>query len=134
MLASLAANLTCMLIFNTYPIGLTEVICGSVATLLGATCCYYYRSNTAKALFWFVFFNALITPIYLPITAAITYNVPLLEFMALPAWGTTIVNYAYAAFFTGISEAIVIYGLGYPFARYTQKKIEKLQAEESSEN
>lgn len=124
-LGCIAANLVTMFIFNTYPVGILDVICGSTATFLGATWCYAYRTKGIPfALLGFVLFNALIVSAYLPvlITDPSAWVVP---FISLDIYGNLPLMYLFSVISIGISEGVVMYALGLPFANYLIKRYSK---------
>jgi uncharacterized membrane protein len=97
------------------PAALVDVVFGSVATLAGAIWTWRWRDRTAIALAGPVLANALIVPAYLPLMLAAmgVRGVPFLGIGAESAWPAV---YAAGVVTIGISEAVVIYGLGWPLA------------------
>jgi hypothetical protein len=95
------------------PAALLDVVFGSIATLSGAMWTWRWRDRTALALAGPVVANALVVPAYLPLMlAAMGVNgVPFLGIGPGSAWP---VVYAAGVVTIGISEAVVIYGLGWP--------------------
>jgi uncharacterized membrane protein len=97
------------------PAAFLDVVFGSMATLGGAIWTWRWRDRTAVALAGPVLANALVVPAYLPamLAAAGVRGVPFLGIGAETAWP---VMYAAGVVTIGISEAVVIYGLGWPLA------------------
>lgn len=97
------------------PVGLLDVVFGSLATLLGAWWTWHFRERTALALAGPVVTNALIVPAYLPVLFAA------LGFAQEPLFGLELGDSWLALYLTGvvtvgIGQAIVVYGLGWPLA------------------
>jgi uncharacterized membrane protein len=97
------------------PAAFLDVVFGSLATLAGAVWTWRWRGRTAIALAGPVVANALIVPAYLPfvLAAAGLRGVPFLGISADTSWPAV---YAAGVITIGISEAVVIYGLGWPLA------------------
>jgi uncharacterized membrane protein len=95
------------------PLGLLDVVFGSLGTLLGAVWMWRFRERTGIALLGPVIFNALIVPAYLPIMLAGLglYRIPLL---GVDLSGTWWAMYAFGVVSVALGQAIVMYGLGYP--------------------
>lgn len=95
------------------PIALLDVIFGSLASLLGALWTWRYRERPALALAGPVVSNALIVPAYLPLMLAGLglYTVPVL---GIDFEGSWIAMYLFGVVAVGVSEAVVVYGLGLP--------------------
>ncbi len=95
------------------PLALFDVVFGSLASLLGATWTWRFRSRTAVALLGPVVVNALVVPAYLPMLLAGLgfYEVPLL---GLDFEGHWLSMYAFGVVAIGLSQALVVYGLGWP--------------------
>lgn len=110
-LGSALANLTSVAQFG--PVGLLDVVFGSLGTLLGSIWMWRFRQRTALALAGPVIFNALIVPAYLPamLRSAGIGSVPLFGVSLSAAWP---VLYGFGVLSIGISEAMVVYGLGWP--------------------
>jgi uncharacterized membrane protein len=100
---------------NLFPAAFLDVVFGSMATLVGAIWTWRWRDRTAIALAGPVVANALVVPAYLPamLAAAGVRGVPFLGIGAETAWPAL---YAAGVVTIGISEAVVIYGLGWPLA------------------
>ena len=129
LISCVIANFITMLVFRMYPEGLLNVMCGSITTLLGALWCYHYRNKALpKALFGFVLFNMLIIPAYLPsvIDDPNFYTIPIIHWNV---YGDQILMYVFGVLSIGLSEALVIYGLGFPFANYIKKYVLEMQAQ-----
>ncbi len=82
-------------------LGLVDIIGGSLVTLLAAYCTYYFR-DSIMAYFSPIIFNAFLISIYLK------------TLFGIPYWITV--------FQIGISEAVVVFLLGYPMIYYLKKK------------
>jgi uncharacterized membrane protein len=102
------------------PVGLLDVVFGSLATLLGAWWTWHFRGRFALALAGPVVANALIVPAYLPVLlAALGFGQePLLGLDPGLGWP--------AAYLVGViaifaGQAIVIYGLGAPLALFLRR-------------
>lgn len=110
-----AALANASLIAQVGPIGLLDVVFGSLATLLGAAWTWRFRSRMAVALAGPVVANALIVPAYLPAMLAA------LGFAQEPIFGiglgdSWLVMYLAGAAAIALGQAIVLYGLGWPLA------------------
>jgi uncharacterized membrane protein len=97
------------------PMALLDVVFGSLATLLGAVWTWRLRRRTGLALAGPVVANALIVPAYLPFMLAAmgVRGVPFLGIGEGSAWPAV---YAAGVVTVGISEAVVVYGIGWPLA------------------
>lgn len=95
------------------PLAWFDVVLGSFATLCGALWTWRFRDRTALALAGPVIFNALIVPAYLPLVLAGAglYKVP---FLGLDLEGAWLPMYLFGVVAIGLSEAAVVYGLGWP--------------------
>jgi uncharacterized membrane protein len=111
MIGSALANLNSVVLAG--PVGLMDVVFGSLATLLGALWSWRFRSRTPLALFGPVLFNALIVPAYLPLMlgAAGLTTIPLLGITTASAWPLL---YGAGVVGIGFGQAVVVYGLGWP--------------------
>jgi len=113
------ANLLNMALTGAGPLGLLDVVFGTLATLLGALWTRRLRKkNIALALAGPVLTNALIVAAYLPI---ILKALGFLEFYQIPF--TTIsmnqsfgLMYLFGVISVGFGQAVVIYALGTPLA------------------
>lgn len=97
------------------PVGLLDVVFGSLATLLGAWWTWRFRRRTLIALAGPVVTNALIVPAYLPVLLAA------LGFAQEPLLGIDVGSGWLALYLAGVvtvavGQALVIYGLGLPLA------------------
>lgn len=101
--------------FQVGPLALLDVIFGSLATLLAAVWTWRWRENRRIALIGPVVANALIVPAYLPLMLAGLglYEIP---FLGGSIEGSWLAMYAFGVVAVGISEAVVVYGLGLPLA------------------
>ena len=95
------------------PVGLLDVVFGGLATLAGAAWTWRWRRRTGVALLGPVVANALIVPAYLPIMLRGLgfYRIPLL---GVDLEGQMLGMYLFGVVAVGISEAIVVYGIGLP--------------------
>lgn len=94
-------------------IGLLDVVFGALGTLLGAAWSWRFRRRTGVALLGPVIFNALIVPAYLPamLKAAGVGAIPLFGISLASSWW---VLYLFGVLSIGVSQAVVVYGLGWP--------------------
>lgn len=105
------ANLTSVTTMGA--VGLLDVVFGALGTLLGAAWSWRFRRRTAVALLGPVIFNALIVPAYLPamLAAAGVGEIPLFGISTSSSWWLL---YLFGVLSIGISQALVVYGLGWP--------------------
>ena len=98
------------------PLGLLDVVFGSLATNLAARWMWHFRAKLALALAGPVVFNALIVPAYLPLLLMGLgyYILPLAKISLDGVWWAM---YLFGLVFTGIGEATVVYLLGRPLHR-----------------
>jgi uncharacterized membrane protein len=110
-LGAALANLTSVASMGA--VGLLDVGFGALATLLGAAWTWRFRRRTGVALLGPVIFNALIVPAYLPamLRAAGIAGIPLFGISTASAWWLL---YLFGVLSIGLSQAIVVYGLGWP--------------------
>jgi uncharacterized membrane protein len=110
-IGSALANLTSVASMGA--VGLLDVVFGSLGTLLGAAWSWRFRRNTPLALLGPVVFNALIVPAYLPamLQAAGVSGIPLFGLSLSSSWWLL---YLAGVLSIAISEAVVVYGLGWP--------------------
>jgi uncharacterized membrane protein len=97
------------------PLGVLDVVFGSLGSLLGAMWTWRFRFNTMLGLAGPVVANALIVPAYLPwllSAAGLTglYQIPLL---GLDAQGSWIAMYLVGVVAVGLGQALVMYTLGW---------------------
>ena len=111
------ANVANTVIAGTGVLGMLDVVFGSAATFLGAVLCWRLRSKQALAIGSFVLTNALIVPLYLPLLLQGLgfYTIP---FTDISMDGAYLLMYAFGVVSIGVGEAVVIYVLGYPLARF----------------
>jgi len=93
--------LGCLLANLMSPAGLIDVVVGSLTTLLAAYVTYYFRRSIIAYLSPIVL-NAFIISTYLHVLAR------------LPYWATVLS--------IGASEAVVVFGLGYPLIWYLKRR------------
>ncbi len=103
------------LIAQVGPVGLLDVVFGSLATLLGAAWTWHFRHRLLVALAGPVITNALIVPAYLPVLLAA------LGFGQEPFLGIDLGSSWFAMYVVGIvpiavGQMVVVYGLGIPVA------------------
>lgn len=110
-IGSVLANLTSVASMGA--IGLLDVVFGSLGTLLGAMWTWRFRERIWLALLGPVIFNALIVPAYLPfmLRAAGVGEIPLFGISISSSWWLL---YAAGAVSIAASEALVVFGLGWP--------------------
>jgi uncharacterized membrane protein len=98
------------------PLGMLDVVFGSLGTLLGATWSWRFRKRTPVALLGPVFANALIVPAYLPVMLKGLgfYRIPLL---GIDLEGHYIAMYLFGFVAIALGQAVVVYGLGWPLLR-----------------
>ena len=103
------------LIAQVGPIGLLDVVFGSLATLLGAAWTWRFRGRMALALAGPVVTNALIVPAYLPaMLAALGFAQE--PFFGIDLGDSWLVIYLAGVVAIAFGQAIVLYGLGWPLA------------------
>ncbi len=107
------ANLLALTITGVGPIGLLDVVFGSLATLLGALWARHFRSRPLLALAGPVIFNALIVAAYLPILVK-GFGFYTIPFTSISLEGAFLPMYLFGVIALGIGEAVVVYGLGLP--------------------
>jgi uncharacterized membrane protein len=95
------------------PLGMLDVVFGSLGTLLGATWSWRFRRRTPVALLGPVFANALIVAAYLPfmLKGLGVYKIPLL---GIDLEGKFLAMYLFGFVAVAIGQALVVYGLGWP--------------------
>ena len=95
------------------PLGLLDVVFGSLGTLLGAMWTWRFRSNTGVGLLGPVIANALIVPAYLPllVQGLGLYKIPLL---GIDLEGKWLPMYIFGFVTVATGQAVVMYGLGLP--------------------
>lgn len=108
-----AANAT--LVGAVGPVGLFDVVFGSIATLLGAAWTWRFRERVGFALAGPVFSNALIVPVYLPVLLA-ALGLDQQQFLGLDVGSGRVVIYLLGVATVGFGQAVVVYGLGLPLA------------------
>jgi uncharacterized membrane protein len=110
-IGSALANLTSVASLGA--VGFLDVVFGSLGTLLGAMWSWRFRRRTWLALLGPVIFNALIVPAYLPamLRVAGVGGVPLFGISLSSSW---LLLYGAGVLSIGVSEAIVVFGLGWP--------------------
>jgi uncharacterized membrane protein len=97
------------------PLGILDVIFGSLGTLLGAVWMWHFRSRTMLGLAGPVVSNALIVPAYLPWLMAASgitgfYEIP---FLGIDAQGSWVAMYLLGVVFVGLGQSIVLYTFGW---------------------
>lgn len=114
-LGCIIANLINTAVSGFGPLGLLDVVFGSLATFLGALWCRKFANKPKLAIGGFVISNALIVPAYLPLLLQGLgfYTIP---FTSISLDGAYIPMYLFGVVATAIGEATVIYGLGLPLA------------------
>lgn len=129
-LGAALANLTSVASMGA--VGLLDVVFGALGTLLGAAWSWRFRRRTAVALLGPVVFNALIVPAYLPVMlkAAHLGAIPLFGISLASSWWLL---YLFGVLSIGISQTIVVYGLGWPLLTLL-KRVPLPGLETASEN
>jgi uncharacterized membrane protein len=129
-LGAALANLTS--VASMGDVGLLDVVFGALGTLLGAAWSWRFRRRTAVALLGPVVFNALIVPAYLPVMlkAAHLGAIPLFGISLASSWWLL---YLFGVLSIGISQTIVVYGLGWPLLTLL-KRVPLPGLETASEN
>lgn len=103
------------LVAQVGPVGLLDVVFGSLATLLGAWWTWRLRSRLLIALAGPVVANALIVPAYLPVLlAALGFDQQ--PFLGIDLGDSWLALYAAGVLTVGVGQAVVVYGLGGPLA------------------
>jgi uncharacterized membrane protein len=110
-LGSVIANSFMLNVVGT--LGLLDVVFGSIATMLGAMWSWRFRRRSGFALLGPVVANALIVPAYLPVMlkGLGLYRLPLL---GIDLEGNWLGMYLFGVVAIGLTEALVVYGLGWP--------------------
>lgn len=114
------ANLANIVVGGVGPLGLLDVVFGSLATFLAATWMRRFRARPLLALAGPVVFNALIVPAYLPLMLMGLgfYTVP---FTGIALDGIWWAMYLFGLLATAAGEAVVLYALGLPLQRALAK-------------
>ncbi len=97
------------------PIGLLDMVFGSVATLIGVAWTWRMRERPVLALAGPVLSNAVIVPAYLPFILAGLglYKIPVLGLDLEGSWPAM---YAFGFVTVCIGQAVVVYGMGLPLS------------------
>ena len=99
---------------QTGALGLLDVVFGGLGSLLGAMWMWRFRRNTPLALFGPVLANALIVPAYLPIILrTVVGGLDMYRQFGIDASGTYLTMYLFGVVLIGLSEALVMYTLGW---------------------
>lgn len=114
------ANLVGIALTGSGALGLLDVVCGSLATFLGAFWAWKLRERPNIALLGPVIANALIVAAYLPLMLAAYgfYTVPFTEISLVDSYP---LMYFFGVVAIGIGEAIVVYALGLPLLKALKK-------------
>jgi len=110
------ANLIGIALTGSGALGLLDVVCGSIATFLGALWAWKMRERPAIALLGPVVSNALIVAAYLPLMLA-AYGFYTIPFTEIDLVGNYPLMYLFGVFAIGVGEALVVYALGLPLLR-----------------
>lgn len=94
----------CMIANIVSPVGMIDVVVGSLATLIAAVLTYYLRGNRIVALLPPVIANAVLVGIELCYFYKVGASLPV------------------CMFWVGLGEAIAVYALGYPLSLFLDKK------------
>ncbi|MGE5422594.1 MAG: QueT transporter family protein [Ignavibacteriales bacterium] len=92
----------CVIANSVSPLGIVDVVCGSMVSLLAAWLTWYFRNS----------FLAYLSPIILN---SLLVSLYLYSFFKIPYWLTAIS--------IGVSETVVIFLLGYPLIKYLGKHL-----------
>ena len=113
------ANLLGIAISGSGLLGLLDVVFGSLASLLGAAWMWHFRTKRTLAMVGPVLANALIVAAYLPLILAALgfYTVPFTDIDLVGVWPAM---YAFGVVSIAISESLVVYGLGWPLAKFLE--------------
>ena len=97
-------------------VALLDAVFGSIGSLLGAVWTWRLRRRPLLALAGPVVTNALIVPAYLPLVVAGLgfYHVPIVGWDLEGDW---LSMYLFGVVAVGAGQSLVVYGLGWPFAR-----------------
>lgn len=109
------ANLAALSITGVGPIGLLDVVFGTLATLLGALFTRRFRGRPVLAMAGPVIANAAIVAAYLPVLVKGFgfYTVP---FTDIDIEGALLPMYLFGFVSIALGQAVVVYGLGLPLA------------------
>jgi uncharacterized membrane protein len=100
---------------QTGAIGILDVVFGSLGTLLAALWMWRFRKRVGVALLGPIVANALIVPAYLPlILSTITGGLETYRWLGIDASHAYWAMYLFGVVTIGISEAVIVYGLGLP--------------------
>ncbi|MCL1879670.1 MAG: QueT transporter family protein [Actinomycetia bacterium] len=119
-LGCVLANSLGMAINGTGPLGLLDVVFGSLATGLGSLWMWRFRHIRPLALAGPVLANAAIVPAYLPLMLAAFgfYTIPFTNISLSDSWPAM---YLFGILCIGLGQAIVLYALGWPLAKALDK-------------
>ena len=115
-IGTLLANALAIPIVGAGPIGLLDVVFGSLATFIGATFTWRMRTRPLLALLGPVLANALIVAAYLPILLAAIgfYTIP---FTSIELVDSYPLMYLFGFVAIALGQTAVVYGLGWPLSR-----------------
>lgn len=107
------ANLIGIALNGSGALGLLDVVGGSFATFIGAWWCWRMRKRVGIALLGPVMANAVFIAAYLPLVLAAAgfYTIP---FTSISLAESYPFMYLFGVVTLGLSEALVVYGLGWP--------------------
>ena len=119
-LGCVIANVINVFVSGLGPLGILDVVFGSLATLCGALFTWKMRRVYVCALSGPVLFNALIVAAYLPLMLQGIgyYTIP---FTTIELDGSYLLMYLFGIVAVGFGEAVVVYLLGLPLAKALQK-------------
>ena len=119
-LGCVIANVMNIVISGTGMLGMLDVVFGSLATFAGALFTWKMRRHPLVALAGPVLANALIVPAYLPLLLQGVgfYTIPFTTISLDNSW---LFMYLFGLVTTGVGEAVIMYVLGYPWARSLAK-------------
>ena len=119
-LGCVIANVMNIVISGTGMLGMLDVVFGSLATFAGALFTWKMRRHPLVALAGPVLANALIVPAYLPLLLQGVgfYTIPFTTISLDNSW---LFMYLFGLVTNGVGEAVIMYVLGYPWARSLAK-------------
>lgn len=119
-IGTLLANAIAIPLVGAGPIGLLDVVFGSLATLVGAAFTWRMRKRPLVALLGPVLANALVVAAYLPLllSAIGFYTIP---FTSIELSRSYPLMYLFGFVAVATGQAIVVYGLGWPLAKLLQR-------------
>lgn len=102
------------------PIGLLDVVFGSLATLAGAWWTWHFRARVVLALAGPVVTNAVVVPAYLPVLL-MALGFDQIPFLGIDVGSGWLAVYLAGVVTIGLGQAVVVYGLGLPLSMLMQR-------------